>query len=163
MYVCMYVYVNRGKRATKTGHLLAWASLRLSGPLSASLGISVPLWASASEPPTQPSAQQVSLIFSPLSWLLLAPSCLECTGGGLFSGFGALRKSGFPMCELLAKLGTFWLRATRNLLEAFSGDLGPFKKAASQYVTTFWLGATRNLLESFFGIWSPSKRQLANM
>ena len=73
MSVCMYVYVNRGQRATKTGHLLAWASLRLSGPLSASLGISVPLWASASEPPTQPSAQQVPLIFSP-SFLAAAGS-----------------------------------------------------------------------------------------
>ena len=135
-----------------------WASLGLSGHLCASLGLSQRAPHAAKRTTGSPD---ILPIFPGCSWL--PPAWNVCTGGGLFSGFGALRKSGFPMCELLARLGTFWLRATRNLLEAFFGDLGPFKKAASQYVTTFWLGVTRNLLESFFGIWSPSKKQLANM
>ena len=52
--------------------------------------------------------------------------------GRVFSGIGALQKSGFPMCELLIKLATFWLGATRGLLEAFFRELG---QAASQSVS----------------------------
>ena len=37
------------------------------------------------------------------------------------------------MCELLITLATFWLGATRSLLEAFFRELVPFTKAASQY------------------------------
>ncbi len=39
--------------------------------------------------------------------------------------------AGLPICELLINLATFWLGATRNLLETFFGDVGHFKKAAS--------------------------------
>ena len=46
--------------------------------------------------------------------------------GGLLSGFGAFQKRGFPICELLIKLGTFWLGATRK--EPFFGIWGPSKK-----------------------------------
>ncbi len=48
------------------------------------------------------------------------------------SGFGnwALQKSGFPLCELLIKLGR-----PGGLLEAFFRELGPFKQAASRYVS----------------------------
>ena len=76
---------------------------------SASLGLSWPPWAS------------LSLSGGPF--------------GAPFSGFGALHKSGFPLCEVLRKLATFWLEATRGLLDAFFRELGPFKKAASQYVS----------------------------
>ncbi len=48
--------------------------------------------------------------------------------GGLFSGTGPLEKSGFPICELLIKLATFWPGATGGLLEAFFGeDPNPFR------------------------------------
>ena len=55
--------------------------------------------------------------------------------GGLFSGHGALRTSGFPIhtymhkyiCGLLMKLATFWLGATKGLLEAFFRKLEPFE------------------------------------
>ena len=50
----------------------------------------------------------------------------------LLSGFGDLQTSDFPIFELLIKLATFWLGATRGLLEAFFRELG---QAASQSVS----------------------------
>ena len=47
------------------------------------------------------------------------------------SEFGAFQKRGFPICELLKKLATFWIVATstyiHGLLEAFYWDLGASK------------------------------------
>ena len=108
----------------KKGIFLAWGdqgpleafyrlvlSLGLSGP-PVCLGLSGPLWAS------------------------LRPVWGDQGAfGGLFSGIGALQKNGFPICELLITLATFWLGATRGLLETLFREFGPFKRSASQYVS----------------------------
>ena len=84
--------------------------------------------------------------------------------GGRFSGFGALQKSGFPICELLIKLATFWLGATRSLLEAFFSGFGALQKSGFPMcellikLATVWLRATRNLLEAIFRDLGPFKK-----
>ena len=82
------------------------------------------------------------------------------------------------MCELLIKLATFWLGATRGLLEAFyrlvlstlglSGPLwaslglsGPFW--ASLGLSEASLGRPGGLLEVFFRELGPFKKRLPNM
>ena len=60
------------------------------------------------------------------------------------------------MCELLLKLVTFWLEATRGLWEAFCRDSGPLQTSGFPIcelllkLADFWLRATRGLLEAFF-------------
>ena len=67
--------------------------------------------------------------------------------------------AGFPICELLIKLATFWLGATRNLLEGF----GALQKSGFPicelliHLATFWIGSTRSLLDSFFWDLGPFK------
>ena len=86
--------------------------------------------------------------------------------GVLFSGFGALQKSGFPICELLIKLATFWLGATRSLFGGLFSGFGALQKSAFPMcellikLATFWQEA---FWAPFFGIWGPSKKRLANM
>ena len=64
--------------------------------------------------------------------------------GALFSGFGALQKSGFPKCELLrynwpllglGRPGAFWMPFFWDLHTYIHTYIGPFKKAVCQYVS----------------------------
>ena len=55
------------------------------------------------------------------------------------------------ICELLATLATFWLGATRGLLEVFFSGIGVLHKSGFPIcelltkLATFWLGVTRGL------------------
>ena len=101
-----------------------WASLGFSGPLWASLGFSGPLWASqslglspasqpASQPANRPSAGQACSVYVRPLWASLGLS------GYFWASLGLSEAS-------LGRPGG---------LEAFSRELRPFKKTASQYVS----------------------------
>ena len=73
--------------------------------------------------------------------------------GSLLSGFGDLQTSGVPICELLIKLATFWLGATRGLLEAFLSGIGTNGFPICELLiklATFWPEATRGPFGGLF-------------